>query len=110
MKAKHTPGPWEVRIHDKGPYFTEVEIWHQNYGLLTRMPDNTSIWNSDKNEVAAKEALEQTIANATLMAVAPEMLGVCQLVLESHTDGPYITAGKWMVHDLMKMVVKKVTS
>ena len=74
MKTKHTPGPWEVRIHDKGLYFSEVEIWNENYGLIARMSDNTSIWNFDKNEKAAKEALDKTIADANIMAAAPDLL------------------------------------
>ena len=74
MKTKHTPIPWEVRIHDKGPYFSEVEIWHENYGLLARMPDNSSIWYSDKNEEVAQEALDRNIANATIMAATLELL------------------------------------
>lgn len=74
MKTKRTPGPWEVKVHDKGPYFTEVEVWHENYGLIARMPDNTSIWNSEKKEDVALEILATTKANAKIMATAPEML------------------------------------
>ena len=82
MKTKHTPKPWEIKIHDKGPYFTEVEVWHQNYGRLAIMQDNTSIWNSEKNEEVAKEALDQTIANAKVMVAGPELFGACKMVLE----------------------------
>lgn len=80
MTAKHTPLPWEVRIHDKGPYFTKVEIWHQNYGCLAIMSDNTSIWNSDKNETIALEALNQTIANAKVMVAGPELLKALEVI------------------------------
>ena len=95
MKTKFTRGPWEVRIHDKGIYFTEVEVWHQNYGRLAIMPDITSIWNSDKNEAVAKIQLELTIANATVMAAAPEMLnaliGTTQ-ALELFADGQNVSS------------------
>lgn len=82
MKTKHTPRPWEVRVHDKGPYFSEVEIWHENYGLIARMPDNSSIWYSDKNEEVAQEALDRNIANATIMAATLELLEALQDVFD----------------------------
>ena len=92
MKTKHTPGPWIVKVHDKGTYFTEVEVWHENYGRLAIMPDNTSIWNSDKNEEAAKDALEQTIYNAHLMAAAPELLDALEY---AHTILKGLADGGW---------------
>ena len=74
MKTKHTPGPWVSKVHNKGPYFSEVEVWHENYGLLARMSDNSSIWNSEKKEDVAIDALNQNKANAVLMAASPDML------------------------------------
>lgn len=91
MKAKHTPGPWESRVHDKGPYFSEVEIWHENYGLIARMPDNTSIWNSEKKEDVALEILATTKANAKVMAASTELLEACQAVM-SCERGVYLPA------------------
>ncbi len=102
---KHTPGPWEIRIHNKGSYFTEVEVWHQNYGRLAIMQDNTSIWNSEKKEDVAKEALDQAIANAQLIAAAPDMLAACQMVLEELCFG-----GDWEnAKKILGKAIKKAT-
>ena len=90
MKTKHTPGPWEIKVHDKGPYFSEVEIWHENYGLLAHMPDNSSIWNSEKKEAVALEALNKNIANATLMAAAPELLEALEAVYALIEEGAIV--------------------
>jgi len=107
MKTKHTPGPWEIKIHDKGPYFTEVEVWHQNYGRIAIMPDNTSIWNSDKNEAAAKAALSETIANAKLIAAAPELLEACRIALRCSG----LLDPRFQVHyKVVKDAIKKATS
>lgn len=106
MKAKHIPGPYEVRVHDRGPYFSEVEIWHQNYGLIARMPDNTSIWNSDKNEEAALEALNRTVATATIIAAAPELLEACRVALKCSG----LLDPRFQVHfKTVKEAIKKAT-
>ncbi len=108
MKTKHTRGPWEIKIHDKGIYFTEVEVWHKNYSLLARMPDITSIWNSDKNEVVAKIQLELTIANAKVMAAGPELLDALRNLLfvcpaEFKHENPQTT-------EIARAAIKKATS
>ncbi|KKL79382.1 hypothetical protein LCGC14_2015350, partial [marine sediment metagenome] len=48
---------------------------------------NTSIWNSEKNEEAAKEALDQTIANAKVMVAGPELFDALNEISEG--KGPY---------------------
>lgn len=115
MKTKYIPGPYEVRIHDKGPYFSEVEIWHQNYGLIARMPDNTSIWNSEKKEEVALEALAKTIANANVMAAAPIMFDALRAVNNTLLDATGIDSTR-NVHspaallDLVQNAIKQATS
>ncbi len=111
---KHTPGPWEIKIHDEGSYFTEVEVWHQNYGRLAIMQDNTSIWNSEKKEDVAKEALDQTIANANLMVAAPIMFDALRAVKNTLLDAMKIDSTR-NVHspvallDLVQNAIKKAT-
>lgn len=106
MKTKYTPKGWHVKVHDKGPYFSEVEIWHENYGLLARMPDNSSIWNSEKKEDVALEALNQNITNAKLIAAAPELLEACEKAF-IHLDVAGIEKG--LQYDL-KAAIEKATS
>ena len=112
MKTKHTPGPYEVRIHDKGPYFTEVEIWHQNYGLIARMPDHTSMWYSEKDEAVAIKALDKIIATAHVLAASTEMLEALQDVLNMCNDT--IEQGLEFDHSEVKRniepIIQKATS
>ncbi|KKK98732.1 hypothetical protein LCGC14_2639830 [marine sediment metagenome] len=103
---KHTPGPWEIKIHNKGSYFTEVEIWHQNYGRLAIMQDNTSIWNSEKKEDVAREALDQTIANANLMVAAPELLEALLMLMDVYESKGQLLSFNV---DIARQAIKKAT-
>ena len=71
-----------------------------------------SMFCNDKNEpnyeilegIVTKEECQ---ANAKLIQAAPELLKVCQMVMESDIDGSFVAAGKW--YKLMKSTIKKAT-
>ena len=62
------------------------------------MPDNTSIWNSEKKEDVALEILGTTKANAKLIAAGPELLSACNFALQGIIHG--------QINDLTKLVLE----
>lgn len=69
MKAKlnHTPGPWKAHYFE-----TYYEVWNETHRIcLIESPAN----------------LGEDIANARLIAAAPELLLACELLIQAKTDG-----------------------
>jgi hypothetical protein len=64
-KAKHTPGPWEVRKSEDSPQRCS-EIYGDVHGA--RCTNIATVWNTLKGE---RES------NARLIAAAPELLDLC---------------------------------
>lgn len=67
MKPKHTPGPWKVEQHGNKefPTCTEFEIWNQNTHVTT-IHEHV-------------EDIRIDIANANLIAAAPELLEALEM-------------------------------
>lgn len=73
QRQKHTPGPW----HYSGPYKTEFSSEFFHIGN-----DNISVCQTGGDvEVKEPNNLEEQIANAILISVAPELLEVCSEAL-----------------------------
>lgn len=71
MKAQHTPGPW--RVEKTGP---ALLVWSDKPGLCASVNPPGS--KADKTD----------IANARLIAAAPDLLEACDLVQRAHVgDG-----------------------
>ncbi|EOV9704480.1 hypothetical protein ACN5L6_003488 [Cronobacter dublinensis] len=75
MKFKGTPGPWVASKTDRsiGPICKDDD---QSYGMILPVA-----W----VEFDGKPGVHQ--ANANLIAAAPELLSVLQLILSYHEDG-----------------------
>lgn len=90
--TKHTPGPWLVRqIHDE-----QVDVvkgdFPKGHAIAT-----ISTWGD-----------AELIANAHLIAAAPELLAACEQALrESGCDGDLCG---WNWHDIMRAAIAKATS
>lgn len=63
---KHTKGPWKIETHAGN-----VEVWHQD----------THVTTINKNAKASYEITAMDVANAHLIAAAPEMLEALEKAL-----------------------------
>lgn len=64
-KAKHTPGPWRQEVWRDEPYDPFV----------------LELLDGDNHTVLSRETLEETVANARLIAAAPELLAALKAML-----------------------------
>ena len=67
MSAQHTPGPWEIF-----PAYTNAN----RFPVGVNHQDGSATIFAEVNGKGGKD--EQNIANARLIAAAPELLAVCQ--------------------------------
>jgi hypothetical protein len=109
METKHTPGPWKVRfLRNEDPesgFFVEAKnnnIPDIGYGIEILGDDY-----GDHNGYPA----EQRLADARLIAAAPEMLKILHLFVESD-DMPGWEAKDRISYalNLAKEVIQKTTS
>ena len=106
--SKHTPGVWKVS-HSTGQTYVEV---HTN-----RIVDHSAMTRQRVLSDIIAEVLpisdDQTrIANAKLIAAAPELLDMCKLILVflealEKEGGVKVSKGDRIVTDLIKKVVNK---
>ena len=93
MKKMHTPGPWYAR---------------RGYKMLTISNRKTACINAVTIAEVVNPCGQEYVANANLIAAAPELLEACQLAMQSDIDGSFVSASKWW--DIMKVAIKKATS
>lgn len=80
----HTPGPWHIldgRI--VGEQFLSIFTLHEDFPIITRI----------ENKVSGKPIGEDDVANANLIASAPELLEIVFELLKHRTkdkDGNYV--------------------
>src|SRR6185437_9385946 len=73
MKEQFTPGPWVPQIEKSNSYFADMKIVCKDLETIAVIQDNWSIWNSDGNKSQAKREMDLGIANAHIIAAAPDM-------------------------------------
>lgn len=73
METKHTPGPWKLR---RAKYKSEHDF------IMTNESQNIAAWSFHDGVKSTKEKSEH-IANARLIAAAPDLLKVLQELRES---------------------------
>ena len=91
MEAKHTPGPW-----------------HHNYGYIVRNSNNDPVANCHYTEPLSMILQEQQLANARLIAAAPDMLEalrVAALVCAKQTGLSY--ADRREAHEMVLAAIAK---
>lgn len=71
MKTQHTPGPWKIKTKPCAP------VWADSGDKFWRIPVVGVIYGA---------TLEQELANARLIAAAPELLEACVALLEVAGD------------------------
>lgn len=71
MNEKFTPGPWEA---GKNPYMCDLV---EDYGKSIYVGNDSIAWAKVKNP-NSKKAIQKAIANAALIAAAPEMYEMLQ--------------------------------
>jgi hypothetical protein len=107
MSAQHTSGPWTVDVLPKGQarrVFTErIEIWQGNSARLVACMHHKN-WSIDGNG---------DLANARLIAAAPELLEACDTVLSviervenrcMAADGPVTPTTKEIAEDELREI------
>ena len=97
MEAEHTPGPWKIKARhtDKGV---------RNTVYAKKEKRNANILNGDKNGVLYLINVDEALANARLIAAAPELLEACIKTVEENlhlADGENCT----LIH-LVKAIAK----
>lgn len=74
--AQHTPGPWESRPHD--------------YPEIVRAPGGGSVAHcGEEHDVYHGSDPEVAVANARLIAAAPDLLAACEAVSRSPKSQAY---------------------
>lgn len=86
--SDHTPGPWRVHQNTHEPYPVLIE----SDGLLL-----ASVWIGPRD-------VEQAQANARLIAVAPELLEVCEEIFDC-PHWPVVFPCEW--HEKLRAAIAK---
>lgn len=106
MSATHTPGPWQLEISTR-----EIRLTPQDFGISFVMRPHRH--GARRGEVARWNTFtEQEIANAHLVAAAPELLHFVRAFAEVPTESE--TPGQWsdkaamdrMIHIARDLVAK----
>lgn len=91
--TKHTPGPWKLS------YVGTICIGVQNGGSYGQMVCNTILPDSDEDY---KKEESEIIANAKLIAAAPDLLDICQMINASEPLPKHLS-------DQLEFAIKKAT-
>lgn len=87
----HTPGPWEAMI-EHNPHRYQIEIGSPEWCPLA------SAWDTN----------EESVANAHLIAAAPELLEACKMLVEYWMTGAAVD-GESESADRVRAAIRKAT-
>jgi hypothetical protein len=111
MTSKHTPGPWEV-AEENGDYFVQVasqpSVGHPMFDRYRIIHG----WVGGDGTDSPKPELGTPIANARLIAAAPELLEALQKLVDSCADSDgaqYGTLGTSFVRSIATAAIAKAT-
>lgn len=95
MSEKHTPGPWEVEDRRHAP-LKNIRIVAGNHDIawmsdVHQRDYQAGYKRSDQPEADAKDAVG--LANARLIAAAPELLAACKAALDAYDGAPLALDG-----------------
>lgn len=74
--SKHTPGPWFVRAQDTGFLIDSPKTKEQPHGRVAAVAQYSYDW--------AGPMRAEALANARLIAAAPELLAALEVILRDH--------------------------
>jgi len=88
MKTKHTKGEWElsetIEMNEWGTYGIDIDVKHGEREII-------SIWGSSEG------IDDETMANAKLVAAAPDLLSACQCVTDLYSEIERMVDGEVLV-------------
>ena len=81
METKHTPGPWRVGFRDHSGPDTITTVKEHKTQTSGRLPDTIAVvrWGCDCCK-GTSPLNDTELANARLIAAAPELLDICQKI------------------------------
>jgi len=95
--AKHTPGPWAVGNARKHSRWIDAPEWDRLAKVITRMD-------------GADKECDDGLANARLIAAAPELLDALQALRGACVDEGWLLKSKyWLVLDKARAAIAKAT-
>lgn len=101
MSAKFTPGPWKIASNatlgdGRSVYCKEVECWQNE---VARCPV--------RHEVEFDRALDETDANAALIAAAPDLYAACEVVANELEQSDFARRDRrWCMAELRAALAK----
>ena len=96
-EAKHTPGPWQIADENNNSCSVLLGIEHNLVACLDRQCSNT--W-----EIVIER--DEMLANARLIAAAPDLLDALQRLLNAENDEYLTPIG---VRNLARAAISKAT-
>ena len=101
MSAKHTPGPWHVAEHDHGIVVCTDSAKKSQYGASRY----AAIGGFNRND---QEQLAEALANARLIAAAPDLYNIAERVAHLNKNAGEIGAGMLasLVEDAILAIAK----
>ena len=104
MKRKHSPGPWgilDIATHDT------ITVW-QTRNPIKNFHIATVLDYASSNKQASEAEFQRCLANARLIAAAPELLEVVEALLDLTSDEKEFS---WdtlqVVTDMAREAIKK---
>jgi len=95
--TKHTPGPWEVGPQD----WSRTRVFQEQQG------SRRILANCDLNELRETHGYqEEALANARLIAAAPDLLAACRDVLEFLDNGTPLHPGSFLEQEIRAVVTR----
>lgn len=108
-KTNHTPGPWHVQ---PDPEFIGGHPVHQNRFITCGNPDITDeSWANDPHSyiIASMRDCQNQVANARLIAAAPELLAACKSALAALTQNKTYPADIKLAVGNLSLAIDKAT-
>lgn len=101
-QASHTPGPWSLVDDEWDGIFVQVP---QSHKFVCEVTATNPVYTTPGYDISKEEAL----ANARLIAAAPELLSLARKLLTVAEDWPMTKAYRSQLIEETKAVIAKVT-
>lgn len=103
MTTKHTPGPWKVKQSDKaGDQQEDCLIYVKDDDIGIHIAETFQYQNETHNS-----ANGTSIANARLIAAAPDLLAACKLFANTYGNGALNSASIYDIDVFIREAIAK---